>query len=122
MDAKKLAEENQIWKVITGSKAYGLDTPESDTDTRGLFIAPREIVLSPFQNIEQYEDKVNDTTIYELRKFIELVCNANPNIIELLFVDNPLFKHPVMDIILAEREMFLTKRSGIRFQGTLSHS
>jgi predicted nucleotidyltransferase len=35
-----------IFEAISGSKAYGLDTPESDTDMRGVFFAPREAVYT----------------------------------------------------------------------------
>ena len=32
-----------IYECISGSKAYGLDIPESDTDIKGVFIIPTEI-------------------------------------------------------------------------------
>lgn len=31
-----------ILECISGSKAYGLDTPTSDTDIKGVFILPKE--------------------------------------------------------------------------------
>jgi predicted nucleotidyltransferase len=31
-----------ILECISGSKAYGLDTPSSDTDIKGVFILPKE--------------------------------------------------------------------------------
>ena len=31
-----------IFECISGSKAYGLATPISDTDIRGVFILPKE--------------------------------------------------------------------------------
>ena len=34
--------KNLIYKTIVGSKAYGIDTPESDTDIKGITIAPKE--------------------------------------------------------------------------------
>ena len=114
-----MAKDNLIWQVITGSKAYGLDTPTSDTDTRGLFIAPKEVVLDPFQNVEQAMDKLNDVQIYELRKFMFLLSDANPNIIEVLFIQDPFiqFKHPIMDALLGARDMFLTKKVRHTFSG-----
>ena len=35
-----------LFEAISGSKAYGLDTPASDTDIKGVFVAPREMFLS----------------------------------------------------------------------------
>lgn len=35
-------EKNCLYSVISGSKAYGLDTPASDTDIRGVFFFHRK--------------------------------------------------------------------------------
>lgn len=32
MNYEKIAEQNLIYKVVSGSHAYGLNTPESDVD------------------------------------------------------------------------------------------
>jgi predicted nucleotidyltransferase len=32
-----------VLEVITGSKAYGLDTAKSDTDIRGVFVLPKDL-------------------------------------------------------------------------------
>ncbi len=39
-------ETHLIYRVVAGSRAYGLDTPESDTDTRGVCIPPAEMLLA----------------------------------------------------------------------------
>lgn len=31
-----------IYECISGSKAYGLDVPTSDTDIKGVFLLPKE--------------------------------------------------------------------------------
>ena len=31
-----------LFECISGSKAYGLDTPESDTDIKGVFVLPKK--------------------------------------------------------------------------------
>ena len=89
-------QENQhiLVRCISGSKAYGLDTPQSDTDIRGVFILPKNTFYST-QYFEQISDIKNDITYYELRRFIELLSKNNPNILELLNIpeDCLLFKH-----------------------------
>ena len=32
-----------VFEAITGSKAYGLDTAQSDADIRGVFILPKDM-------------------------------------------------------------------------------
>jgi len=86
---------NESWIVLEaliGSWAYGLNTPESDEDYRGICI-PDEIYLrSPFKNFEQYEDPTKDRQIYGITKFVKLARDNNPNIVELLAVDDKFIK------------------------------
>ena len=98
-----------IFECISGSRAYGLDTPTSDTDIRGVFILPREHFYS-LDYIGQVNNESNDIVYYELRKFMELCSKNNPNILELLNVpeDCILYKHPVFDLI--KIELFLSKQ------------
>lgn len=90
-----------IFEAISGSKAYGLDTATSDTDIRGVFIAPKELYYS-LEYPDQINDATNDVVYYELKKFIGLIAKNNPNIIELLNSpeDCVLYKHPIYDKIL----------------------
>lgn len=45
MDFAKLAQENIVLKVRTGSHLFGTNTPESDTDYEGVFMPPAEVVF-----------------------------------------------------------------------------
>jgi predicted nucleotidyltransferase len=119
MNVEKMAQDNKIWEVISGSHAYGTNTPTSDLDTRGLFMADLGLLLSPFEGVEQYMDSKNDTQIYELRKFFHLLADNNPNIIEILWVpsDCVKFKHPAMNLLLAERKAFLSQKVKHTFSG-----
>ena len=43
MDIAELKEKGVIvLECISGSKAYGLDTPISDTDIKGVFVLPKK--------------------------------------------------------------------------------
>lgn len=97
-----------IYEVITGSKAYGLDTEKSDTDIRGVFVLPKQMFYS-LEYAPQISNETNDIVYYELRRFIELLSKSNPNIIELLNVPENciLYKHELMDKI--KSELFLSK-------------
>jgi uncharacterized protein len=97
-----------IFEVITGSKAYGLDTEKSDTDIRGVFVLPKHLFYG-LEYTPQVNNETNDIVYYELRRFIELLSKNNPNILELLNVpDNcVLYRHPLMDFV--KKELFLSK-------------
>lgn len=103
-----------IFECISGSKAYGLATPNSDTDIRGVFILPKEQFYS-LDYVGQINNETNDIAYYELRKFIELCAKNNPNILELLNVPEEciLYKHPIFDEI--KQEYFLSKLCKITF-------
>jgi uncharacterized protein len=73
-----------IATFLTGSHLYGTNTPDSDIDTRGVFLPPRENVLG-FRNCFKAEDKVTDTVYHELKSFFGYAQKCNPNIIEYFF-------------------------------------
>jgi hypothetical protein len=107
-----------LFKMIAGSKAYGTDIPTSDTDIRGVFILPQEDMYG-LNYIEQVNDEKNDIVFYELKRFIELLMSNNPNILELIAApeDCILYKHPIFDMLLAEKEKFITTRCKLTFGG-----
>ena len=78
--------QNVIYLVLSGSRAYGTSTPNSDYDLRGALIEPPQYVYG-LQNFEQFEDSPSDTVIYSLKKFVDLLAKSNPNALELLGVD-----------------------------------
>ena len=80
--------ENTIVKHLAGSNAYGTSTPTSDVDYRGIFVADKEFILSPWFNVGEASDtNEEDTKFYELNKYLKLYLDANPNILESLWVD-----------------------------------
>jgi hypothetical protein len=89
-----------IFECISGSRAYGLATATSDTDIRGVYIAPKDQFYG-LQHEEQINNETNDIVYYELRKFIDLLSRNNPNILEMLQMPAEciLYKHPLFDEI-----------------------
>ena len=79
--------EQTIVKHLAGSQAYGTSTPESDTDYRGIFLANKEYILTPFFNVKEVSDtSEEDTKFYEINQYLRLYTEANPNILESLWV------------------------------------
>lgn len=93
-----------ILEAISGSKAYGLDTAQSDTDIKGVFILPKAEYYG-LNYIPQINDKKNDTVFYELGRYMELLSLNNPNILELLCTEESkiIYKHPFLSEIKLEQ-------------------
>lgn len=98
-----------IYRVIVGSRAYGLDHAESDTDRRGIYLPPADLHWSMFGVPEQIENKDTEECYWELQKFLVLALKANPNILECLY--SPLIETitPLAQELLDMREIFLSK-------------
>jgi uncharacterized protein len=97
-----------VFEVITGSKSYGLDTPTSDIDIKGVFVLPKNMFYG-LEYTAQVNNETNDIVHYELKRFMELLSKSNPNILEMLCSPEScvLQKHPVMDML--KPEMFVSK-------------
>jgi len=117
-DVYPMVERNKIYVVRSGSHSYGLNTPESDVDIRGVFIPDKEYILGN-QRIEQYGPTSDDQVYYALAKFIHLATNCNPNIIELLFVEDRdvQFINDFGRKLRENRELFLSKKAKHTFSG-----
>lgn len=97
-----------LLKCISGSQAYGLALPHSDTDIKGVFIQPKKQYYG-LTYTDQVNNETNDIMYYEIKKFVELLLKNNPNILELLSTpdDCVLHRHPVMNLL--KPEMFLSR-------------
>lgn len=107
-----------LYLVIRGSHSYGTNLPTSDIDYSGVFIQNLDSILG-MSYIEQINDDKNDIVIYELRRFLELLAKNNPTILELLNTpeDCVIYKDPIFDVILNNRDSFLTKICANSFGG-----
>lgn len=92
-----------ILECISGSRAYGLDTPTSDTDIKGIFILPKEEFYG-LSYTPQVNNETNDIVFYEFGRFMELLSLNNPNILELLNTPESaiIYKHPFLNEIKSE--------------------
>ncbi|MEE1896761.1 nucleotidyltransferase domain-containing protein [Flavobacterium rakeshii] len=117
MTIDDLKKDNLILlEVLSGSKSFGLDTPTSDTDIKGVFYLPKEKFFG-MEYIPQVSNESNDIVYYELGRFIELLTKNNPNILEILASpqDCILYKNPIMDQLRLED--FLSKLCKDTFAG-----
>jgi len=106
-----------IFRTITGSQAYGTSTPASDIDYKGVYLqSPRE--LCSFGYKEQIEVGKDDT-MYEGRRFIQLLQSANPTLLELLFSPEDCIQaiEEPFRVVQRQRHRFLTKACAQSFGG-----
>ncbi len=105
-----------LFESISGSKAYGLDTPQSDTDIRGVFVLPEEDYFG-LDYTEQVSNESQDIVYYELKRFVELLSKSNPNMLELLSMpkDCVLYQHSLYELFKAED--FLSRQCQATFAG-----
>lgn len=110
-------EDHVIYRCVCGSRAYGLDTEESDTDLRGIYLAPAELEWSLHGAPEQFEDHENQACYWELQKFLVMALKANPNILECLY--SPLVEKaaPIAEAVLQMRDRFLSQMIFQTFNG-----
>jgi len=104
--------------VIRGSHAYGTNIETSDMDFSGVFIQSLDDILG-FGYKEQINDDSNDVVIYEIKRFLQLLSTNNPTVLELLNTpeDCILYKHPLFDEVINNRDKFITKQCANSFGG-----
>lgn len=106
---------------LGGSHAYGTNNEDSDVDFRGVTLNLPSDLLG-LTSFEQYEDENTDTVIYAFNKVVKLLLDCNPNMIELLGLDEEqyLIKTPLGQELLDNRHLFLSKRAAKSFGGYAS--
>jgi predicted nucleotidyltransferase len=117
--------KNVILKIRAGSHLYGLNTAQSDEDYVGVYLnTPEEMlglnsseiiddsVISKRENSNKNDKDAIDCTYYELRKFCKLCLNANPTMLEVLFVDdkNIVECDEYGKILLSNKNLFLSTK------------
>ena len=77
---------DSILTVLTGSRAYGLETKDSDFDYHGVFVTPTRELLSigskPKQTRTWSESEEQDSVAWEVGHFLNLAIHCNPTVLE----------------------------------------
>lgn len=110
--------DNIILLALGGSHAYGLNTPTSDLDIRGIAIEKPEEIIG-YKTFEQFIEPNTDTTIYSFNKMVDLLMANNPNIVEILGLepDQYLYISPLGQELLDNRDLFISQRCFHTFGG-----
>lgn len=112
-DLQRADHANVLFECISGSRAYGTATPESDEDLRGIFAVPSADYLGLEAPPAQVADERSNIVFFTLRRTIELLAGANPNILELLYMPADCVRRRAPEMVELERrrELFVTRAS-----------
>jgi uncharacterized protein len=113
-DLQENFQEHVLFACVAGSRAYGTSTCESDEDVRGLYAVRATCYLNLEPPPAQLADEFGNVVYFSLRRFIELLAVANPNVLELLFMPQNCVRTSTaeMDRLIHSREMFITRQCG----------
>lgn len=117
---------DQVLFGLRGSIAHGVYLPDTDPngiddiDLIGVFVGPvRHYIGFGVKDVHERFVEQFDMVTYEIRKFIDLVYKANPNVLALLW-NNPehiLGATAIGQMLLDNRDMFSSKLAYNSFVG-----
>lgn len=87
-EAKELIAERQIFGIfLQGSQNYGLDTPQSDIDTKLIILPSFDDIVRNRKPISTTHIRANEEHIdmKDIRLYFKLFLKQNMNILEILF-------------------------------------
>lgn len=126
-----MEERRVLYKLRVGSHLYGLNHPESDEDYMGVFMPLAEDLLG-LTKIEEIDNSTKssssnrrntagdvDDKMYSLHKFMHLLLQNNPNIVEVLFAtpENILVDSPEFQELRANTDRLISHKVFYTFTG-----
>lgn len=102
-----------ICKMLGGSHSYGLQTPSSDIDHRGVYLHTNpDHILGLSCNVGEHEhiviqDATQDVSYKEFRKALRLLREANTEMVELLYNENWIELHPCWERVIQNRNQLV---------------
>lgn len=111
-----------VMETIFGSHLYGLNTPNSDTDYKGIFIpdakdillgtAPKTIQSSTGDKHSKNTKDDVDRQMFSLSKFINLACEGDTVAIDMIHADDSklVVNSDTWQYIRDNRHLFYTKK------------
>jgi len=126
--------------VVAGSRAFGVHHAGSDVDVKGVAVPPAAWLHGCMRTFDQATDPADiatftvdlrpdertvaeqtklEGTVYDLRKFLRLAAEANPNLLEALYCRDEEVRllTPVGRRLRDARRLFLSARARHTFAG-----
>lgn len=124
-------ERKTLYKLRVGSHLYGLNRPDSDEDYMGVFMPTSDDLLG-LKKVEEVDNSTKDSSSnrrntnedvddksYSLHKFMHLLLQNNPNIVEVLFAtrNNILIDSPEFEELRAHTDKLISFKVYYTFTG-----
>ena len=97
-----------VLEATVGSRAWGLADEGSDTDLPGVFVLPLPWTTALLDPPDTLTSADGSATYWEHRKGVHQALRADPNTLELLFVQTAEPKDPIGEWLLEARDAFAT--------------
>jgi predicted nucleotidyltransferase len=112
-----LVDNHTVYACVMGSRAFGLATRSSDTDRRGVFVAPTPLYWRFDKPPTHVTGPREEQFSWEIERFCTLALRANPNLLECLH--SPLVEHAdaVGRELVDLRDAFLSRQADGTFRG-----
>ena len=104
---------------IHGSYSYGLNIESSDIDLTGIATPPQKYYHGYLDKFDQAQFNKPDGQIYSLLKFIKLASDNNPNVLELLWLDEKFWvkTSSAHKKLIDNRHLFLSAKCRFTYSG-----
>ncbi len=98
-----------VLEATVGSRAWGLAEAHSDTDVRGAFVLPFPWLGGLADLPQDLVSSDGSATFWEVEKLIRQALRADPNTLELLFIDSARATDPIGEWLLEARDAFVSQ-------------
>lgn len=107
-----------LYLAVSGSHAWGLQRAGSDIDLRGVYQKPTTKVLGLNKGRDTIEflQGICDVQLYEVEKFLNMLCRHNGNMVNLLCLPNPITRDSRVPWTKLSRK-FMTKKLRHYYRG-----
>lgn len=111
-------KDKLLFLSFGGSHSYGTNVETSDVDIRGCALNSVADILG-LSNFEHFRSESTDTVVYGFNKFVRLLIDCNPSIIEMLGCkpDHYIFFNNIGRQLVENRKLFLSQKAVSSFGG-----
>lgn len=110
-----------ISEIIGGSHLYGLFTPSSDIDRRGVFLSTEFSKILGLERLETIKEEIEDSVYFEFSHFLKSLRKTNTQMIELLFAQTPSFIQITDEFIFVRENKYRLIDSDLFFKSLIGY-